>query len=347
MEYRIRDIKIDLDVRDNHKIGGYINVTERESETLYDKKRGVWFKEVMKRGAFRNALNEALKVEQRDIPLLLEHNYDKQIATTANGSFTLEEDQIGLKFEAIVSDENLLKEVRDRKITSCSFGFIPNDQEIQEVNSRLEKRFVENLTLYECSLVKNPAYVGSLVEERALQEALEADKEAEEIRKKMENQSDDKDKDLETDKNSKSSEKDESKKDKKEEDNEKCEKNESAQEDANEEDFEENERGCKDKKDTRECQTKEDSKEKREMDVDTQGSLTIDKEEIRQIVREVISESEEKAEQCDELADCQEESQKMYEECANNCADEALINRTKALRYKYKVLKLKKFEQSI
>lgn len=336
MEYRIRGTDLTVDTRDNHKICGYINVTERESEILYNKTKGKWFKEVIKKGAFERALDEAFNIEQRDIPLLLEHNYDKQLATTADGTFELKEDQIGLKFEATVTDEELLQQVRNREIKSCSFGFLPREENIEEINTRLEKRFVQTLSLFECSLVKNPAYVGSLVEERALQDALEADEKAEEIREKT------------CEKNSESSEKNN--------DEEK-----DIEDELDEEDDEEDTRECgTKKKDTRECGSKEkDPKEdtrecgakkeseKREMDIDTQGSLTIDKEEIRRIVREVIAESEQRAEQCEEIAECHEENQKFHEECATESADEALFNRTKALSYKYRILKLKKFEQSI
>lgn len=331
MEYRIRGTDLTIDTRDNHKICGYINVTERESETLYSKTRGKWFKEVIKRGAFEGALEEAL-TEQRDIPLLLEHNYDKQLATTADGTFTLKEDQIGLRFEATVTDESLLQEVRDRKIENCSFGFLPKKEDFESVNSRLEKRFVESLRLFECSLVKNPAYVGSLVEERSLQDALEADKKAEEELQKSE-EVDVK----ESEENSECSEK---------EDRTKC----------STEDKEDRDEDPKSEDDIKEVEVEEkkeeesdksSDEEKREMDIDTQGSLTLNKEEIRQLIREVIAESEKIAEEHDETAEQLEEDQKHYEEVATDLGNEALMSRAKALNYRYRMLKLKRFEQSI
>lgn len=333
MEYRIRGTDLTIDTRDNHKICGYINVTERESETLYSKTRGKWFKEVIKRGAFEGALEEAL-TEQRDIPLLLEHNYDKQLATTADGTFTLKEDQIGLRFEATVTDESLLQEVRDRKIENCSFGFLPKKEDFESVNSRLEKRFVESLRLFECSLVKNPAYVGSLVEERSLQDALDADKKAEEELQKSEEA----DVDVkETEENSECSDK---------EDRAKCsdeDKEDRVEDPKSEDDIKEVE--VEEKKE--EESDKSSDEEKREMDVDTQGSLTLDKEEIRQLIREVIAESEMVAENHEKAAEQLEEDQKYYEECATDRGNEALMCRTKALNYRYRMLKLKKFEQSI
>lgn len=173
MEYRIKDVELQCD-EGMLKVGGYINVTERESEMLYSKKRGKWFKEVMKRGVFESAISRA-----KEIPLLLEHNWDKQLATTRNNSLTLKEDQIGLRFDAVIDDENIYEQVKSGVINSCSFGFRALQEEIESINSRLEKRFVTGIELLEVSLVKNPAYVGSLVESRAYEEELE--KEAEEV----------------------------------------------------------------------------------------------------------------------------------------------------------------------
>lgn len=173
MEYRIKDVELQCE-EGMLKVGGYINVTERESEMLYSKKRGKWFKEVMKRGVFESAISRA-----KEIPLLLEHNWNKQLATTRNNSLSLKEDQIGLRFDAVIDDENIYEQVKSGVINSCSFGFRALQEEIETINSRLEKRFVSGIELLEVSLVKNPAYVGSLVESRAYEEELE--KEAEEV----------------------------------------------------------------------------------------------------------------------------------------------------------------------
>ena len=165
MEIRLKDIKLDYD-SEQRKLSGYINVVERESETLYSQKRGKWFKETMKAGVFTRALqkNDA-------IPLLLEHDWENQLAHTSNGTLELKEDAVGLKFDAVVSDE-VFKDIQQRNITSCSFGFRANEQIFEDVNPKLEKRYVTNIDLFEVSLVANPAYTGSLVEQRNLEQAL-------------------------------------------------------------------------------------------------------------------------------------------------------------------------------
>ena len=150
------------------KIGGYINVTERESEMLFNKRNGKWFREVMKQGVFQRAIDKA-----NGIPLLYEHNWDKKLASTFNGSLSLIEDNIGLRFDAVIDDENVYEEIKAGIINSCSFGFRALQEKIEPINSKFEKRFVNAIELLEVSIVKNPAYVGSLCESRSYEEELE------------------------------------------------------------------------------------------------------------------------------------------------------------------------------
>ena len=166
MEIRLKDIQLDYN-SEQRKLGGYINVVERASETLYSKQRGKWFKETIKAGTFTRALQK-----NDSIPMLLEHDWDKQIAHTANGTLELREDAIGLRFDAVV-DEDTFNEIQRRNITSCSFGFKVNEQQYESINPKMEKRYISNIDLFEVSLVANPAYVGSLVEQRNMEQALE------------------------------------------------------------------------------------------------------------------------------------------------------------------------------
>lgn len=170
MEFRIKDVQ--LDHSEDRKIGGYVNVTERESETLYSQQRGKWFKEVMKKGVFERAL-----AKNQSIPCLLEHNWDKELAHTSKGTLELREDNIGLRFDAIITDDEVYEQIRSGAINSCSFGFTVEEQDFEDINSRFEKRYVHEINLKEISLVKNPAYVGSLVESRNLEMALREDEE--------------------------------------------------------------------------------------------------------------------------------------------------------------------------
>lgn len=179
MEFRMKDVQ--LDHSEDRKIGGYVNVTERESETLYSQQRGKWFKEVMKKGVFERAL-----AKNQSIPCLLEHNWDKELAHTEKGTLELREDNIGLRFDAIITDDEVYEQIRSGAINSCSFGFTVEEQDFENINSRFEKRYVHEINLKEISLVKNPAYVGSLVESRNLEMALREDEEMNKVEEVVE-----------------------------------------------------------------------------------------------------------------------------------------------------------------
>lgn len=172
-EYRIKDMELQNNEDGSYKIGGYINVTNRESETLYNKKNGKYFKEIMTSGVFEDALERA-----EEIPLLLEHNWDEKLASTTLGDLKLREDNIGLRFEATIKDESLYQKIKNGIINSCSFGFKVLRERVECINSKLDRRFVDAIELLEVSLVKNPAYVGSLCESRSYEDELTKIREA-------------------------------------------------------------------------------------------------------------------------------------------------------------------------
>ncbi len=151
----------------SYKIGGYINVTERESQMLYNKENGKYFKEVMTSGVFEDALSRA-----KEVPLLLEHNWNEKLASTSLGDLTLREDNIGLRFEANIKDESLYQKIKAGIINSCSFGFKVLRERVESINSLIDRRFVDAIELLEVSLVKNPAYEGSLCELRSYEDEL-------------------------------------------------------------------------------------------------------------------------------------------------------------------------------
>lgn len=164
MEIRLKSFEAECRNDGSFKIGGYVNVTERESELLYSSKRKKWFNEVVKQGAFKRSLDSG-----KEIPLLLEHDYEKRLADTSN-TLTITEDQIGLRFDAVINDSEVYEKVKSKEINNCSFGFLPIEQEFEAINDLREKRYLKDLDLLEISLVHNPAYVGSLVEVRNMNE---------------------------------------------------------------------------------------------------------------------------------------------------------------------------------
>lgn len=324
MEVRLKDIQLDFN-GEQRKIGGYINVTERESETLYSQKRCRWFKETMKKGVFTRALQK-----NDSIPLLLEHDWDKQLAHTANGTLELREDAIGLRFDAVVSEETYA-DILTRNISACSFGFRVNEEMLEEVNPKLEKRYVTNIDLFEVSLVANPAYTGSLVEQRNLEEALqqmEEPQEVEEERAKEKSKEDEESKETESKK--------EDVEDNKESDVDET-KNEESKEDEESEDDEKTD------------SDKEKKKEQRAVDIDTTSSDV--KEDAKEVIQDVIEQTQKEAEFYGEIAseieEYKEEVKEVYANEIESLENESLQYTTMAYAKWLEVAKLKQINMNL
>ena len=319
MEIRLKDVNLEYD-NDAKRIGGYINVVERSSEVMYSHKDCKWFKETMQSGVFKRALQK-----NQSVPLLLEHDWDKQVAHTNDGTLELREDSIGLRFDAVVS-EDTYKEIEKKGITSCSFGFKINEQQKEPVNTKLEKRYVTNIDLFEVSLVSNPAYVGSLVEKRALEDALK-EEEVEEVRKKEEIEEKEKEKEKE--------------------------KEEEEEEEETEKEKEKKSESSEKEKDEDESQEENKDDEKRSTEVaavvDTLDSEK--KEEIREVIESTIVETEQEAQMYGEIVqELEQEKQDVIEK--TNYTVECLEN--DGIYYSYlaqkkwlEVAKLKQLSKSL
>ena len=146
-------------------ISGYVNAVERLSkpirETLHGKIRT--FLERIKAGVFRNALKK-----NDDVLVLLNHDNNRVLASTKDGSAVLTEDNIGLRAEITITDKEVVQKARDGKLSGWSFGFIANDDEIT-TEGKDEIRTVTDMELLEVSILddtKAPAYYGTSIEAR-------------------------------------------------------------------------------------------------------------------------------------------------------------------------------------
>lgn len=173
---------------DSVLITGYVNAIERFSkpirETLHGRIRT--FIERIKAGVFKTALKR-----NDDVKVLLNHNHDRVLATTKDGSAKLEEDNIGLRAEVTITDKEVVEKARNNRLVGWSFGFYANADELgTEGNS--ETRTVTDLDLIEVSILddtKSPAYYGTSIEARSENErALEYRSIIEEEGEKMENE---------------------------------------------------------------------------------------------------------------------------------------------------------------
>ena len=150
---------------DSITIEGYVNAVERNSKPLME--RGVKFIERIGAGAFKRALERA-----EDVRILLNHNWDRDLGGIKDGTLELEEDNIGLKARATITDPEVVEDGKNGNLVGWSFGFedLPNGvEQLRDEESGLPLRKVKDLNLYEVSLLnrkKTPAYIGTLVNVR-------------------------------------------------------------------------------------------------------------------------------------------------------------------------------------
>lgn len=150
---------------DSITIEGYVNAVERNSKPLME--RGVKFIERIGAGAFKRALERA-----EDVRILLNHNWDRDLGGIKDGTLELEEDNIGLKARATITDPEVVEDGKNGNLVGWSFGFedLPNGvEQLRDEESGLPLRKVKDLNLFEVSLLnrkKTPAYIGTLVNVR-------------------------------------------------------------------------------------------------------------------------------------------------------------------------------------
>lgn len=151
-----------IEIREDKAIiTGYVNAVERLSKPLIIKNKKV--REKMQAGVFTRALSKAGNVQ-----VLLNHDKNKVLANTNDNTATLNEDNIGLRAEVIVSDAETVQKAKDGKLVGWSFGFYCNAEEKGEENGQ-ETRTVTDLDLIEVSILdntKSPAYSGTSIETR-------------------------------------------------------------------------------------------------------------------------------------------------------------------------------------
>ena len=150
MEIRVKE--------DSVEITGYVNAIERASKPLMS--RVGQFIERICKGAFKKALKR-----NNDVHILLNHDWKRDLGSTKKGNLELEEDNIGLKARAIITDKDVIEKARNGELVGWSFGF--QDREVENTIERgMPHRAVKDLDLAEVSILdrsKSPAYDGTLI----------------------------------------------------------------------------------------------------------------------------------------------------------------------------------------
>lgn len=144
-------------------ITGYVNVVGRESRVLQDISGE--FVEVIEPGTFARALS---KVDS--VGLMFNHmrNVD-----TADNTFELAEDNIGLYAKAVIKDAEVIQRAKEKKLTGWSFGFYENAEKWDNRADGMRRRTVTDLDLVEVSILDvTPAYIATSIEMRGEQATL-------------------------------------------------------------------------------------------------------------------------------------------------------------------------------
>ena len=154
MEIRIKN--------DSVEIEGYVNAIERNSKPLMSR-IGQFIERICK-GAFKNAISR-----NDDIHILLNHDWNRDLGSTKQGNLKLEEDNIGLKARAVITDPAIIKKAKRGDLVGWSFGFEDRDV-VKTIENGVTLRAVKDMDLHEVSILdrtKSPAYEGTLITARS------------------------------------------------------------------------------------------------------------------------------------------------------------------------------------
>lgn len=152
---------------DKVEIEGYVNAIERDSKPLWS--RVGQFIERICKGAFKKALKR-----NDDVHILLNHDWNRDLGSTKQGNLELEEDNIGLRVRACITDPEVVKKARAGELVGWSFGFSDRDV-VNSIRDGMPHRAVRDLDLAEVSILdkrKSPAYEGTLITARAEEDVL-------------------------------------------------------------------------------------------------------------------------------------------------------------------------------
>lgn len=148
---------------DSVELEGYVNAIERDSKPLPSRLGN--FIERICVGAFKRALKRG-----NNVHILLNHDWDRDLGSVEDGNLELEEDNIGLRVRATITDPEVIEKARAGKLRGWSFGF--EDREVENgLQGGMLLRLVKDLFLHEVSVLddrKTPAYAGTQVYARSV-----------------------------------------------------------------------------------------------------------------------------------------------------------------------------------
>lgn len=151
--------------KDKVVIDGYVNAVDRFSRPLFESPIGRFVEKILP-NVFKKAIARA-----RNIDVLLNHDENRKLASTSEGTAKIYEDNVGLRATVEVSDPEVIEKAKAGKLRGWSFGFSdPEDDQTTNKDGLIE-RVVKKLTLHEVSIIDDramPAYFGTSIETRSI-----------------------------------------------------------------------------------------------------------------------------------------------------------------------------------
>lgn len=152
-----------IEIRNDSVIlDGYVNAVLRDSRPI-PSNRGRFIEQIEPR-AFQNALDRTDNVD-----LLLNHDKNRKLGSTKEGNLQLFEDNIGLRAICTVTDADVIEKAKNKQLRGWSFGFYANKDHWEDTDKEIQRRFVEDLDIFEVSIIDNtktPAYIATSIEQR-------------------------------------------------------------------------------------------------------------------------------------------------------------------------------------
>lgn len=147
---------------DTVKVSGYAAVFDQEADI------GGYFREKIARGAFSDAIG------RDDVVFLINHD-GLPLARTRSGTLTLREDDHGLHMETELDPEDpdvrsIIGKMKRGDLDKMSFAFRVEQQEWDERQDP-PLRTIKKAALYDVSIVTTPAYDGTDIGLRSLEQA--------------------------------------------------------------------------------------------------------------------------------------------------------------------------------
>lgn len=121
--------------------------------------------EIIEQRAFSRAIERAPNID-----MLLDHDEDRILASTGKGTLKLQEDNVGLRAEATVTDEEVIEGAKKGKLRGWSFKMChPKDEVEERAGKEYPIRRVSDFDMPEISLImkKIPCYSSTSIEIRA------------------------------------------------------------------------------------------------------------------------------------------------------------------------------------